>query len=143
MGTILCIAGGNVGEGPGMKAVIVSAGTALCTWFVLWYVEDLLSGRVVAERITVERNMGSGVRLAAYLVANGIILGAASAGNWIPGRFLYDFALSAWPALPLTILAAFVERVFGSRPFIGRSVLTASGYLTIAVVWVLHRGVGG
>lgn len=142
VGTALCVAGGNIGEGPGMTVVIVSAGMALCTWFVLWYVADLLSGRVVAERITVGRNMGSGVRIAGFLVANGVILGAASAGDWIPGRFLHDFALSAWPALPLTVLATFVERVLGSDSFIGRSILTASGYLLIAVVWVVYRGVG-
>jgi len=140
VGTTLCVAGGNVGEGPGMKAVIVSAGTALGTWFVLWYVEDLLSGRVVAERITVERDMGSGVRLAGLLIANGVILGAASAGNWIAARFTCDFALSAWPALALTVLAALIERVFGWRHFIGRSILTASGYLLLAIAWVLHRG---
>jgi hypothetical protein len=36
LGAILCIAGGNIGEGPGVEVVIASAGTALCVWFVLW-----------------------------------------------------------------------------------------------------------
>jgi hypothetical protein len=139
-GATFCFTGGNIGEGPGVKVVMVSAGAALTGWFVLWYLVDIFSGRVVSERITVERDTGSGVRLAGLLAANGIILGAAVAGDWIPNRFLYDFAVSAWPALVLTVVAALVERFSQPRSSVIRSVLTVSGYLLVAVVWVLHRG---
>ncbi len=142
LGLSLCFAGGNIGEGPGVEVVIVSAGTALCAWFVLWYLVDVLSGRVVSERITVERDTGSGLRLAGLLAGNGVILGAAVAGAWIPDRFLHDFVVSAWPALVLTVVAVLVERSSQSRSSIVRSVFTVTGYLLVAVVWALHRGIG-
>jgi hypothetical protein len=141
LGATLCFAGGNIGEGPGVEVVMVSAGTALCAWFVLWYLADVFSGRVVSERITVDRDTGSGVRLAGLLAGNGVILGAAVAGDWIPDRFLHDFAVSAWPALALTVVAILVERFSRSRSSVIRSVLTLSGYVLIAVVWALHRGI--
>jgi uncharacterized membrane protein YjfL (UPF0719 family) len=141
LGVILCFAGGNIGERPGVEVVTVSAGTALCAWFVLWYLVDVFSGRVVSERITVDRDTGSGVRLAGLLAGNGVILGAAVAGDWIPDRFLHDFAVSAWPALALTVVAVLVERFSQSCSSIIRSVLTVSGYLLVAVVWVLHWGI--
>jgi len=105
LGATLCFVGGNIGEGPGVEVVITSAGAALSSWFFLWYFADVLSGRRISDRITVERDPGSGVRLAGLLAGNGVILGAAAAGDWIPNRFLHDFALSAWPALPLTGIA--------------------------------------
>jgi hypothetical protein len=140
-GATFCFAGGNIGEGPGIEVVMVSAGTALCAWFVLWYLADVFSGRVVSERITVDHDTGSGVRVAGLLAGNGVILGAAVAGDWIPDRFLHDFAVSAWPALALTVVAILVERFSRSRSSVIRSVLTLSGYVLIAVVWVLHRGI--
>ena len=142
LGATLCIAGGNIGEGPGVQVVAISSGTALCAWFVLWYVADVLSGRVISERITVERDAGSGIRLAGLLVANGVILGAAAAGDWIPGRFLHAFAESAWPALAFSVAAVVVERTWKLPSSVGRSVLIASGYLLIAVAWAIHRGFG-
>ena len=68
-------------------------------------------------------------------------VGAAVAGDWIPDRFLHDFAVSAWPAVALTAVAVLVERLSHPRSSIIRSVLTLSGYLLVAVVWVLHRGI--
>jgi hypothetical protein len=142
LGATLCFAGGNIGEEPGFEVVIISSGTALCTWFVLWYLAELLSGRVISERITVERDPGSGIRLAGLLAGNGVILGAAVAGHWTPGRLLHDFALSAWPALALTVVAALIERISKSRSSVWRSVLLVFGYLVIAVAWAIRRGFG-
>jgi len=142
IGIISCFAGANIGEGPGVEVVVVSAATATGSWFVLWHLLEALSGHTVSERITVERNAGSGVRLAGLLVANGAILGAAVAGDWVPERFLYDFAASAWPACLLTVLAILVERRLGLRSSVGRSILIASGYLLLALVWIFPRSMG-
>lgn len=140
LGSMFCVAGGNIGEGPGFDVVVLSAGAALGTWFLLWYLMEVLSGRVIAERITVERDLGAGLRLAAILAANGLILGAAAAGRWVPERFLRDFALSAWPALGLSIVAGLLERVFRARSLVAHSLLAGSGYLAIAIVWVIRWG---
>jgi len=143
LGAILCVAGGNIGEGSGVGVVIVSAGTALCAWLVLWYLAELLSRRAVSERITIDRDMGDGVTLAGLLIGNGVILGAAAAGDWMPDRFLRDFAVSAWPALVMTTLAVFIEHISKSRFSAVRSVLTGLGYSVAAIAWVVYRGIGG
>ena len=120
--------------------MIVSAGTALGTWFVLWYLADVLSGRAISERITVERHAGSAIRLAGLLTGNGIVLGAAAAGDWTPGKFLHDFSISAWPALGLTAVAVLMDRMSASRSSAGRSAWIGSGYLVIAALWAIYRG---
>lgn len=140
LGSMFCFVGGNIGEGPGVEVVVVSVLAALGTWFLLWYLLEVFSGRVIAERITVERDLGAGLRLAAILAANGMILGTAAAGNWVQESFLHDFAASAWPALVLCAAAGFMERVFRARSFVVPSLLTACGYLVVAIVWVIRWG---
>jgi len=140
LGATFCFAGGNIGEGPGIAVVIASAGAALASWFPLWYLADRLSGQRISERITVERDTGSGIRLGAMLAASGIILGTAAAGNWIPDRFLHDFALSAWPALWLSIAAALGERLLKPRSSVPVSILVGISYLLVAIAWMFHRG---
>jgi uncharacterized membrane protein YjfL (UPF0719 family) len=142
LGASFCFAGGNIGEGPGVEAVAASAGAAIGVWFFFWYSLEVLSGRRLSERITVERDVGSGVRLAGLLVANGLIIGAAAAGDWIPSRFLHDFALSAWPALVLTVAAITVESVSRVPSAVWRSALTVSAYVVVAIWWLVHQGLG-
>ena len=89
-----------------------------------------------------ERDRGSAVRLAGLLVVNGLILGAAAAGDWIPAKFLHDFADSAWPAVALTAVAVLVERINGPRSSVGGSILLLLGYLIVAIAWVMHKGFG-
>ncbi len=141
IGITLCFAGGNIGEGPGVQAVIASAGTATGSWFALWLVLESLTGHAVSERITVERDAASGTRLAGLLVANGVILGAGVAGDWIPSQFLHDFVASTWPALVLTVVAILVERVLRFPSSARCSLLISSCYLLVALVWVLRRGI--
>jgi hypothetical protein len=143
LGTTLCLIGGNIGEGPGVTVVIVSAGVALCIWFVLWYFADVLTGHLISERITVERDFGSGLRLAGLLVGNGMILGAAATGKWMPDSYSDNLEISAWPALVITVAAIFVERLLQSRPSVTRSVLIASAYLFAAVIWLWRLGAFG
>lgn len=141
LGAILCFIGGNIGEGPGIEVVIASAGAATGSWFALWFFLETLSSHAISEGITVERNTGSGVRLAGLLVANGAVLGAAAAGDWIPDLFFHDFAVSAWPAAVLTVAAVVMERPLGRRSSIRLSIVIASAYLLVAIGWVLRQGV--
>jgi len=48
---------------------------------VLWFVLEVLSGHRVAESITVERDTGTGIRLADLLLCNGAVLGTGAAGK--------------------------------------------------------------
>jgi uncharacterized membrane protein YjfL (UPF0719 family) len=138
LGSLLCFAGGNIGEGPGVGVVLLSAGTALCVWFVLWYLVERLSGGKVSELITVDRDRGCGARLGALLLANGLILGAAAAGDWIPERFFTDFIIFAWPAFVLTVAAAVLERHNQPRASVAPSILSGSIYFVLACAWVFR-----
>lgn len=138
-GAILCVAGGNIGEGPGASVVVACAATAMGTWFLLWWLLEVGSGGQVSEQITVERDRGGAIRLAALLVANGAIVGAAVAGDWNGARFLRDFSAFGWPALALTVIAAAAERVRRTRWSGGQSLLAAAVYLLASLLWVFTR----
>ena len=110
-----CFAGGNVGDGPGWWVVVFAAVLSTGTLFVLWSVLQKLSG--VGEAITVDRDPASGLRAAGYLIASGVILGRAVAGNWVSvDATLVDFAALGWPALVIFALALVIERLLRPTP---------------------------
>lgn len=116
LGGAACYAGGNVGDGPGWWCVLIAGGIATGFWILLWYALERLSR--VSEAVTVERDAGAGLRLGAWLLASGLICGRAAAGDWmglVPT--IVDFAVTAWPALPLAALAIVVEWRRSRRPF--------------------------
>ena len=76
----LCYAGANIGNGPGWWVVAFTAGLATASFAILWFLMDRL-GRF-SESITVDRDVASGIRLAAALVAIGLVLARAAAGDW-------------------------------------------------------------
>lgn len=141
VGATLCFTGGNIGEGSGIQVVLISAGTALCAWFALWCLAQVLSNGAFSERITIERDLGSGLRLAGMLSANAIVLGAAAAGDWIPDRFRHDFTVSSWPAVLITAIAILVEKMSQPRSSAIRSALIGLGYLIVATAWAAHQGI--
>jgi hypothetical protein len=100
--------GGNIGEGPGIHAVLASVGLATGSWLVLWQVYEVSTH--AAEKITVERDRAAGWKLAALLVANGFLLGVAAAGDWIPGEVLSGFIGVAVYAVVLTAIATVLDR---------------------------------
>jgi len=109
-GVTFCFAGANVGNGPGWWVVVFSAALSTGAFFVLWALVENLTG--VSERVTIERADGAGLRLAGFLVAMGMILGRSVAGDWVSAEAtVRDFAVVAWPVLPLAGAAAIVERV--------------------------------
>jgi len=108
LGLTAIYAGANVGDGPGWWVVVftVIAGTAL--WFGFGSVFHRLTGAY--ERITVDRDLGTGLRTAFYFLSSGIVLGRACAGDWISAeRTLVEF-WQAWPTLLILGLALIVER---------------------------------
>jgi uncharacterized membrane protein YjfL (UPF0719 family) len=142
---MLCFAGGNIGDGPGWWVVVFSAALATATLLLLWLALDLLSG--ISDTVTVERDAAAGVRLAGFLVACGLILGRAVAGDWVSaGATARDFVLAAWPVLPLLAVAALAER--RARPTPERpapspathGTLPALLYVAVAALHVLRLG---
>jgi hypothetical protein len=140
VGITFSFAGANIGNGPGWWVVVFSAGLSTTAFFGLWAMIERLTA--VSESVTVDRLVGAGLRLGGLLIAMGMILGRAVAGDWVSaGATVRDFALVAWPVLPLTVLAVVVERVqsldAGNRDgdsMVGLFVATI--YLAIAGLYV-------
>jgi hypothetical protein len=106
-------AGANLGDGPGWWCVLFAGGLATAAWLVAWSVVQAAGD--VAEAITVERDTDAGIRLGAFLLAAGLLCGRGAAGDWTsPLQTAIEFG-AAWPLLPLTLGAAWVERRAGAE----------------------------
>lgn len=109
VGTMLAYAGGNFGDGPGWWVVVPSAALATAALVGVWYLVEAL-GRL-SHLVTIERDMATGVRAAAMLIACGAIFGRAVAGTWLGvDNLLFDFFRLAWPAV-LIIAAEIVAEL--------------------------------
>lgn len=110
LGLTLIYSGANIGDGPGWWCVIFAGGLGLISWILL----GLIMNRATQmfERITVERDINCGIRFGAYLLAGGIILARASAGDWTSFSMTVVEFMDGWPVLLLTGLAIIVERSY-------------------------------
>ena len=141
----LCYAGGNVGNGPGWWVVVFSAvlstGTLIMTWVALTNVTP------VADAVIIDRDPAAGLRLAAFLVSCGIVLGRAVAGDWFSvAETVRDFMAFLPIVIGILIVAVIVERFAQPTPSRPHAPLVALGvvpsllYLIIAVVGVSTMG---
>ena len=106
----LIYAGSNIGDGPGWWCVIFAGSLGLFTWIILGFIVHYFTG--IFERITVDRDLGSGIRFLAYSLASGFFLGNACSGDWTSfSATVVEFAVG-WPVLPLTAVIIFLELLF-------------------------------
>ena len=147
LGLTFAFAGGNIGDGPGWWVVVFAAGVATVALFLLWLALDALTG--IADAITIDRDRASGLRLAGFLVAAGLILGRASAGDWVSaGATLMDFVRVGWPALPLLATAVLGERAMRptperpSPPVLSKGTVPALLYVAVAIGYLAVVGLG-
>ena len=145
VGLTLAFAGGNIGNGPGWWVVVFSAGMATLTLLLVWAIVQSLGG--TSELVTVERDVASGVRLGGFLAAAGLICGRGAAGDWTgAANAARDFALIAWPVLPLAIVEVAASRMLKPTPQWPRPSVVASGllpatvYLALAAAYVWEVG---
>jgi len=145
LGIMLTFAGGNLGNGPGWWVVLFSSGLATSGLLLLWFALKSLSP--LADWITIDRDLASGWRLAGFLVAVGLILGRAAAGDWVSaGATLRDFCASGWFALLLLPLAAVADHLLRPTPeqprppAIVSGVLPALIYVSAAAAYVVLQG---
>ena len=137
---MLTFAGANTGEGPSfwnnVFSGLVSTGTLLLFWLIL----AILGGS--ARSVTEERDVASGLRLGAFLVGQGIILGRAVSGDWhsMEGT-VQDFVRDGWAGAVILVLAVFTERALRSSHAVARPSLLSYGlvpaiaYLIGAILW--------
>ena len=145
IGAACSFAGANVGDGPGVEAVALSALLSSSVFFASWFaVERLLSA---SEAITVDRNIAFAARFAGFLRALGLLAGWSVAGNWesFEGA-LRDLVFSLPPVLVLNVAMISAE-VFCKKITLKRSLelkasrMLALSYVFGAAVWIFIRGV--
>jgi hypothetical protein len=134
---LLCFAGGNVGDGPGVEVVLLSGGVASVVVALIWLLLDRLTG--IVDRITIERETAAGIRGASVLLALGLINGMAASGDWHAEKFAAEFIGDAWPSLFVAAAAFAVEKVAGDRISVLASTLVAIAIVGSASGYVLIR----
>jgi uncharacterized membrane protein YjfL (UPF0719 family) len=146
LGGISCaFTGGNIGNGPGVTAVLFTSVLSTGLFFVLWFVFDVLTS--ISDAITIDRANGSGIRMAGFLLGLGLLSGWSVAGDWVSASAtLRDFLHSSWPAVAMTAIAVFLELVlkrvsirFSSG--IAVSAVFSAFYVGLGLAWIVTRGV--
>ena len=131
-GVTLIYAGANTGDGPGWWVVLFASGLGLAAWLGLAMAVNLLTD--MSERVSVDRDMGSGIRFGAYLIASGLILAYASGGDWTSAQAtLLEFTVG-WPVLPLMLFALLVEW-FYIQPARRLVNISRQGDIRLSVFW--------
>lgn len=138
LGLVVIYSGANVGDGPGWWCVLFAGGLGIISWLILSLVMNKFTQ--VFERISEERDIYCGIRFGSYLVACGLIMGRASAGDWTSFSMTIVEFLVGWPALPLTLLAILIERFYinnaKSRESVNNNHLMSSIYWGIIYVLI-------
>ena len=145
IGITLCYAGGNIGDGLTVETTFISAALATAVWFGCWLVIEQASG--ISDAIALEHDRASGWRLAGVLVANGLILARAVAGDWISFEVtLHDLVRDGWPCLVLTAIAIALQKWLRPTPTKLQPAPVACGFapalifLLAAVVYLVRLG---
>ena len=131
LGLVTIYSGANIGDGPGWWCVIFAGGLGLISLLLLGKLIN--SFTQVFERITVERDIYCGIRFGAYMLASGIILARASAGDWTSFYSTIVEFLIGWPVLPLTVLAIIVERHYIHKAKLRENI--SNTYLFSSLYW--------
>ena len=111
LGVTAIYSAANIGDGPGWWCVVFAGGLGFAAWVAL----ALAAGRLshAFERVTVDRDVPSGIRFGCFLLACGIILGRASSGDWTSASMTVVEFMDGWPALPLSLAVVARERLDG------------------------------
>lgn len=137
--------GGNTGEGPTIWTTIGPALLASVTFVGLWGLVESFTH--VSEQVTVDRDIAAAVRHSGFLLAMGLVLGRAVAGDWeSSGATLDDFAEIGWPAAALAAIAVplhWLGRPTPAAPrrsVAGMGILPALLFLGLAAAWLRYLG---
>ena len=137
--------GGSQGEGPSYWNNVFSASLGTVGLLGVWLLLEL--GAKVSVSIAEERDFASGLRMCGFLLAIGLVLGRAAAGDWhSESATVRDFIRDGWPATILWVIALVIERLLRPsrrRPFPAWpscGLLPALFYLALAAAWLWHLG---
>ncbi len=143
LGSASCFAGANIGDGPGWGVVLICALLATGALLICWWLYNAMSNAM--ERILIERDFSSGVRLGSLLIAVGVIAGRSVAGDWTSwDTTIMDFTHHIWLVIPYTIAAGFLDSKLSRLTRIDVSIAQASFWvllhLSIAAVYLAWAG---
>lgn len=114
-GVMLAYAGSNIGNGPTIWTTLLPAFVATGVLLLLWFILELIGGSF--EAITLDRDVAAGIRLAAFLVCAGAILGRAMAGDWLDWNSTFqEFIALGWPAALLVPAMTMMNRRYAPTP---------------------------
>jgi uncharacterized membrane protein YjfL (UPF0719 family) len=145
LGVMFAYAGSNVGNGPTIWTTLAPAFVSTAVLLALWLILELIGG--AAEAITVERDTAAGIRLAAFLVSAGAILGRAMAGDWSDWNSTFsEFQSLGWPAALLVPAMIVMNRAYRPTPeqalppVVRCGVQPAVVMLALAAAYLLYLG---
>lgn len=144
-GATLCYAGGNIGEGPTIWTTFAPAAVASGALFLLWFLLEIATR--VSESVSIDRDAASSLRLAGFLIAAGLVLGRAVAGDFHSWQGTWrDFLAEGWPALPIWALAMILQLMLRPTPrrpegsILRAALLPAASMILVAIVDLLVLG---
>jgi len=119
MSVAVVYAGGSFGEGPSYLNNLFAVGLATTGLFLFWILLEIAGKTSIS--IAEERDLASGIRLCGFLLAIGLVLGRAVAGDWhSASATIHDFVIDGWPAIVIFIAALANDRFLRPsrrRPF--------------------------
>jgi uncharacterized membrane protein YjfL (UPF0719 family) len=145
LGVIALYSGGNTGEGPSLWNNVFSAGLGTATLLAFWLVLQWTAR--ISHSITIDRDVASGVRIAGFMLACGIVFGRALAGDWQSAAHTADdFIRDGWITGPVLVVAVIVELLARPTPknprpsWFAFGLVPAAIYLAAAAAWVKWIG---
>jgi uncharacterized membrane protein YjfL (UPF0719 family) len=142
LGMSICYAGANIGEGATIWMTFFPAVVGAALILGLWMFVEMTSG--ISAAIAIERDLASGVRLAGLLIAIGLILARAAAGDWVSiDATLQDFVRLGWPAALMAVIFSVVDRLFQPTPSRPKPSIILFGVMPMvaycALTWLVVR----
>lgn len=144
LGITFCYAGSSVGKGPGTEVVFFCAALSTAFLFGLWSCLERIFR--LADRLAIDRDESTGIRIGAWISSLGLIFGAAVAGDRssLQSTF-WDFIRYARVTILFLLAAILIERAFKSireqaEPRLRASVAIGLAYLFAAAIYVHARG---
>lgn len=115
VGVTLAYAGSNIGNGPTIWTTLAPAFVATTILLAFWFTLELAGGAY--EAITLDHDVAAGIRLAAFLICAGAILGRAMAGDWLDWDSTFsEFVKLGWPAALLIPAMVMMNRHYAPTP---------------------------
>jgi hypothetical protein len=139
LGSMLLYCGANVGSGPTIWTTIVPAIAGLLIWLALWMLVELIAH--VSDRIAIDRDLASAWRVAGFLIAMGLILGRAAAGDWTSWHETFTTLIQlGWPAILVAIVLVIFEKTLPRASSIATGDVPAVALVVVAIVYVALLG---